>query len=193
MPTLSAHHHRHRLHLIRHKNTLFLIISLAFAIVISHEPWFISMLHSLGGLGYIGAFIAGMLFVSTFTVPLSVVIFSVLNSHLSLVEISLAAGLGAMLGDAIMLRLVRDDLTEEFKPVEKYVEGTHLWKLLHTRHFRWTLPVIGAILIVTPLPNELGFSLLRLAKMSALKFTTVSFVLNLAGIVSIATATRFFT
>lgn len=191
MAKLSAHQHRRRLHHRRHWNLILLVLSVGAALWFSRQPWFIDFLHSLGGLGYLGAFIAGVLFVSTFTVPISVVILSVLNSHLSLPEICLAAGIGAMLGDFVMFHLVKDDLMEELKPVEKYIEGTHLWKLLHTRHFQWTLPVIGAIFIMTPLPNELGISLLKLARMPTPEFTLVSFLLNLVGIFSIAATTKF--
>ncbi len=94
------------------------------------------------------------------------------------------------MGNFIMFHLVKDDLEEELKPVEKYIEGTHLWKLLHTRHFRWSLPVIGAMLIVTPLPNEVGVSLLRLARMPTPEFVIISFILNTLGILSLTLLTR---
>lgn len=183
--------HRHHLHHTRHKNLILLFFSLLVTVFLSHQPWFLEILRGLGELGYLGAFIAGVLFVSTFTVPISVVILSVLNQHLSLPEISLAAALGAMVGDFIIFHTIRDGLEEELKPVEKFIKGTHLWKLMHTRHFSWTLPVIGAILIITPLPNEFGISLLRVARMPTPEFTIVSFLLNIAGIFSLALMTKF--
>lgn len=183
-------HHRHHLHHTRHKNLIFLILSVILALFLARQPWFIAFLHSLGGLGYVGAFLAGVFFVSTFTLPTSVIFLSVLNNYLTLPEICLFAALGALVGDFIMFHTVKNELEEELKPVEKYVEGTHLWKLLHTRHFRWTLPVIGALLIVTPLPNELGVSLLRLARMPTPEFVIVSFVLNILGILTLSLATR---
>ncbi len=164
-----------------------LILSIIFAVWLSRQPGFTDLLHSLGGLGYLGAFIAGALFVSTFTVSISVVIFSILNQHLSLPEICFFAALGAMAGDLIIFHIVKQDLEEEIKPIEKYVAGTHLWKLLHSRHFRWTLPVIGAFFMITPLPNELGLTLLRLARMPTPEFTLVSFALNTLGILSATT------
>lgn len=184
-------HHRRHLHHTRHKNLILLILSVFLAIFLAKQPWFTDLLHSLGGLGYVGAFLAGIFFVSTFTLPTSIVFLSVLRQYLSLPEICLFAAIGALVGDFIMFHTVKDELEEELKPVEKYVEGTHLWKLLHTRHFRWTLPVIGAALIITPLPNEVGINLLRLARMTTPEFVAVSFVLNTIGIFLLTVASKF--
>lgn len=185
------HRHRHHLHHTRHKNLILLILSVVISIYLSTQPWFLSFLHSVGGLGYLGAFIAGVFFVSTFTVPACIVFLTVLHQHLSVPEIVIIAALGALVGDFLMFHLVKGGLEEDLKPVEKYVEGTHLWKLLHTSHFRWTLPVVGALLIITPLPNEIGISLLRLAHMPTPEFVVVSFFLNTLGILSVTLATKF--
>src|SRR3989344_7237242 len=58
----------------RYKNITFFVLSLIFAIFVArYEPFHQTLLH-LGNLGYIGAFVAGALFVSTFTLATGAVI-----------------------------------------------------------------------------------------------------------------------
>ena len=61
-------------HVWKYTNLTFLAVSLLLALIISrYEPLHEILLH-LGKLGYIGAFFAGMLFVSTFTVEIGAVV-----------------------------------------------------------------------------------------------------------------------
>lgn len=80
----------------KYKNISFIFISIIFAIVISRIEFFHSFLLHLGGFGYIGVFIAGIFFVSTFTVATSALILLILAETLSPLEIGLIAGLGAV-------------------------------------------------------------------------------------------------
>jgi hypothetical protein len=62
---------------------------------------------------------------------------------------------------------------------------THLHKIMHTRYFAWTLPVAGAFILVSPLPDELGVSLLGLSQLSKKKFLLISAASHAAGMVLI--------
>ncbi len=187
-PARLRHHKR-----LKHMNLAFLVLSVFVAVSLSKQPWLISFLQSLGGMGYIGAFIAGIFFVSTFTISTCVVILSILAQHLSLPELIFFASLGAVVGDIFVFRSVKDGLFDELKPIYKSLGGNHLNKILHTRHFRWTLPVLGALIIASPLPDELGVTLLGISRMSMGSFVPLSFVLNAIGILSLTATTRFFT
>lgn len=175
----------------KYKNIGFFLISLVVAyFLLRYEP-FHSFLLGLGTLGYLGAFIAGILFVSTFTVSTGVIILLVLAESLSAAEIGIIAGLGAVVGDLIIFRFVQDDLMQELTPLYQNLGGNHLTKLLHTKYFSWTLPVIGAAIIASPLPDEVGVSLMGISNMSVNKFLLVSFILNALGIFLIISASTF--
>jgi hypothetical protein len=58
----------------KYKNLTFFFISLVFAYFIFQFEAFHIFLLGLGELGYIGAFLAGILFVSTFTVSTAAVV-----------------------------------------------------------------------------------------------------------------------
>ncbi len=167
---------KHRSH--KYKNLVILAISIIISYCLSRYIPFHTFLQGLGSLGYVGAFFAGMLFVCSFTISIGAVILVLLSHQLSLLEIALVAGLGGVVGDYIIFHFIRDDLEDEIKPLYKKLGGNHLTKLLHTKYFRWTLPVMGAIIMVSPLPDELGVSLLDVSGMNSIEFLALSFVLN---------------
>lgn len=182
----------HSHHKIKYKNIFILLASIIFALILSRFEEFHSFLLSLGSLGYIGAFIAGILFVSTFTVATGAVILLVLAEKLSPVEIGIIAGFGAVVGDFAIFKFVRDGLTEEIREVyEKIDHNNHLLKLLHTKYFSWMFPVFGALVIASPLPDEIGVSLMGIAKMKTYQFLIFSFFLNALGIFLVVYASKF--
>ncbi|QQG40629.1 MAG: hypothetical protein HYV37_03615 [Candidatus Levyibacteriota bacterium] len=167
----------------KYKNLTLFCISLIIAFFISRYEPFHTFLLNLGNFGYIGAFLGGVLFVSTFTVATGAVILLVLAETLSPVEIGIIAGLGAVVGDFTIFRFIKDNLASELKSIYDHLDGDHhLTKLLHSKYFGWTLPVIGALIIASPLPDEIGVSLMGIAKMKTYQFLLLSFVLNVVGI-----------
>lgn len=172
----------------RYKNLSILFVSIVFALFLSKQEPFQTFLLNLGDLGYIGAFFAGALFVSTFTVATGAVILFVLAEKLSLIEIGLIAGLGAVLGDFIIFKFVKDNLLEEITPIYQRLGGFHITRVLHTKYFSWTLPVIGAVIIASPFPDEIGVTLMGISKMKTYQFLFISFVLNATGIFLIVLA-----
>lgn len=146
------------------------------------------IIQEVGALGYIGAFITGVFFVSTFTaVPAGYILFN-LADHLHPIEVALMAGAGAMLGDYIVFRLVRDRVFDELKPIFSRLHHPYLGALFRTPYFAWFLPVLGAIIIASPLPDEAGVSMLGLSKIKKWQFFTVTFLLNAVGIFLIVSA-----
>jgi len=174
-----------------YKNLTVLGLSLIFALFLSQFESFHSFLLHLGGLGYVGAFIAGILFVSTFTVATGIVILLVLAEGLSPIEIGLIAGLGAVIGDLTIFRFIKDNVIEEITPLYNDLGGKHVTTLLHTKYFSWTLPVLGAVIIASPLPDEVGVSLIGISKLKTYQFLLLSFVLNAIGIFIVVSASSF--
>jgi uncharacterized membrane protein YdjX (TVP38/TMEM64 family) len=174
---------------LKYKNLTLLLVSVIFALFLSRFEPFHSLLLNLGSLGYIGAFVAGMLFVSTFTVTTGAVILLVLAEKLSPIEIGIIAGLGAVLGDFVIFKFVKDGLVEEVKEVyEKIDHNNHLLKILQTNYFSWLFPVFGAVIIASPLPDEIGVSLMGIGKMKTYQFLILSFILNAIGIFLVVSA-----
>lgn len=152
-----------------------------------------SLLLNLGGFGYLGVFIGGILFISTFTVAVGTVMLLILAETLPPLGIGVVAGLGAVLGDFIIFtifRFAKDNwLQEVIEPVTVQLNRNHhLQRLFHSKYFSWSLPVIGAIIIASPLPDEVGVTLMGISKMKTYQFLAVSFILNALGIFLVVSA-----
>lgn len=180
-----------RLKSYKYKNLTFLCLSLIVAFFLYQNESFHSYLLHLGNLGYFGAFIAGILFVSTFTVATGTLILLVLAEQLSPIEIGIIAGLGAVAGDVTIFHFIKDNLLNEVKLIYDQFGDGHLSKVLHSRYFSWTLPVVGAIIIASPFPDEIGISLMGISKMKTYQFLVVSFILNAIGIFFVVSASLF--
>ncbi|MDP3988236.1 MAG: hypothetical protein Q8P80_03775 [Candidatus Levybacteria bacterium] len=173
----------------KYKNLTLVFLGVAIAIILSRIDVFHQFLLHLGNFGYIGAFIAGILFVSTFTVATGAVILLILAETLSPIEIGVIAGLGAVFGDFTIFRFIKDNLTNELEDIYNHVDSSHHFvKILHSKYFSWTLPVVGAIIIASPFPDEIGVSLMRISKMKTYQFLLISFILNAIGIFLVVSA-----
>lgn len=168
-----------------------LLVGICLAVFLYHFEPFHQMLLSLGTLGYLGAFLAGVLFVSSFTVTTGMVVLLVLAEQLNVWEVALLAGLGAVLGDVLIFNFVKDELADEIKPIVKRWGGKYIQQLLHSKYFSWTIPLLGVLIIASPLPDEVGVSLLGISKMGTGKFLLLSFVLNSLGILAFVMAANF--
>ena len=167
-------------------------LGIIFALFLTQlEQFHIFLLH-LGNFSYIGAFIAGVFFVSTFTVATGSLILLILAENYSPLSIALIAGFGGVIGDLTIFHLMRDTLAGEITDIYNHVDRkNHFKKLLHSKYFNWMLPVIGSIIIASPLPDELGISLMGLSKISTVRFVFLSYFLNSLGIFLVLSAAVF--
>ena len=134
----------------------------------------------------IGALFAGMLLASMFTVVLGTVFVGILAHAIPLWQLVLLAGFGGLIVDIIIFSLFRGTIMQEAKPFMKKWRKKPIIRLLHTRYFQWIIPVLGAIIIASPLPDEVGVSMLGASKISMGRFMALSFVLDSAGALLIA-------
>jgi len=171
----------------KYKNTFFLLLSLVALFYFSGTDFGQSIITGISKLGYIGSFFSGIFFVSTFTVvPASVVLFKLAQVYNPLL-IALTAGLGAVIGDYIIFRFLKDNVFDEIKPVFMKLGGSHFSQLISTPYFAWLAPVLGALIIASPFPDEIGVGLMGISKLKNWQFLTISFLLNGLGILFIIT------
>jgi len=169
-----AHPHLHRR---RHFNLFFLLGGLVFVIILSRLPFFGTLIEKIETFGYLGAIISGFLFTSTFTAAFAGLLLINFAEVLDPFWLILCATLGALSSDLLIFHFVKDKVSDEITPIyEHFIAKNHLKKIIHTKYFSWTLPVIGALLMATPLPDELGVSLLGLSTMSFWQFLLISFL-----------------
>jgi len=174
----------------RYKNTLLFAVGLLLFFLIADTHAVQSMIYRIGSWGYAGAFLAGIFFVSTFTVvPAIYVIFS-LADLLNPFSIAIFAGLGSVLGDLVIFRLTRDVLLEEWRPIFSKLGGSYLGKVFQTPFFAWLTPLAGAAIIASPLPDEIGAGICGISRLRTWQFMLLSFLLNATGIFLTVTIAR---
>lgn len=165
-----------------YKNTAFLLLSLLIFYLIADTEFANNTINKIGSFGYFGALITGVLFVSTFTVAPAVAILYHLAQILNPWGIAVMAGLGAMIGDYIIFKFIRDQIFDELKPLFDKFGGTLIKKLFFTPYFSWLVPILGAAVIASPIPDEVGVSMMSISKIKSWQFILITFALNAVGI-----------
>jgi len=176
----------------QYKNTAILVISLVLFFYLVSTDLVQNLITKIGTFGYFGSFFAGIFFVSIFTVaPASVIIFD-LAKNLNPLLVAIIAGAGAVVGDYLIFRFLKDRVFEELSPIFQKVRGSFLKKLFLSPFFAWLIPIAGAFIIASPLPDEVGISLMGLSKVKNWHFILITFPLNAIGIFLVVILARSF-
>lgn len=134
--------------------------------------------------------IAGAFFTSMVTTAPAIAVLGELSLEANLLAVALVGAFGAVLGDFIIFSFVRDRVS---KDVAFMLRAPRTLRVLHVfkhRHFRRVLPIIGALIIASPFPDELGLTLLGLSKANNRYFVVISYTMNALGIVLVGLAAR---
>ena len=161
------------------------MLSILIAIILAKTGALQDLITSTQEVKFVGSFIAGILFVSVFTVaPATIALGEIAQSN-SAITVAIIGGLGALIGDLIIFRFVRDRVSQHLFYLIKISKSERLFSIFKLRLFRWIIPFVGALIIASPLPDEIGVSMLGLSKMKNSYFILLSFILNSAGILII--------
>ena len=167
------------------KITLLILFSILsyFLFSNSNVQGFVSQLE---GFRYLGIFIAGLLFSFGFTTPFAIGFFIVANPG-NIYLAALIGGLGALISDLLIFKIIRFSFMKEFKRLEK-TDAMKKIKLILSHRFLskikvYLLYAFAGIVIASPLPDELGVTMLAgLSKIKTGKLAIISFIMNTIGI-----------
>ena len=173
-----------------HKNNLIkditiIALSVLTAIILVKTGVVIDLIASSKELKLLGSFIAGIFFTSVFTaVPATVVLAEIAQIN-SVIWVALFGGIGAMIGDLIIFRFIKNRLFEDILYLLKKSKSEKLISIFRLRIFRWSIAFLGALVIASPLSDELGLMMLGFSKMKTSLFIPISFLFNSLGILVI--------
>ena len=173
-----------------HQNNLIrdlgaLALSIFVAIILAETGALEDLITSTQGLRFVGSFIAGILFVSVFTAaPATVALGEIAQSNSAIIT-AIIGGLGALVGDLIIFRFVRDRVSEDFSYLVKISKSERLVSVFKLKMFKWVVPFVGALIVASPLPDEIGVAMMGLSKIKISMFIPLSFLLNAVGILVI--------
>ena len=178
----------YRRHLI--EDLILVLVALVAAWAIVRFGLVHALLAQMGDGVWATSFVAVMFFTSLVTTPPAIAVLGGLAQEGNMVLVALLGGLGAVVGDYILFAFVRDRVSAD---AAYLLRGPKVRRALHVfknRHFRRVLPIVGALIIASPLPDELGLTLLGLSHLRTKTFFFVSFTMNALGILAVGLIAR---
>ena len=161
------------------------VFSILIAIIFAKTGALQDLITSTQEVRFIGSFIAGILFVSVFTAaPATVALGEIAQSN-SIITVAIIGGLGALIGDLLIFRFVRDKVSQDFSYLVKLSRTERFFSVFKLKLFRCLIPFVGALIVASPFPDEVGLAMLGLSKTKTSVFIPLSFFLNLIGILII--------
>jgi len=164
------------------RDFLFTIFSISVAVFLIRSGLIYEFIFSLDGLLWLGIIFAGLFFTSIFTTAPAIALLGSFAQTTPLLILAILGGLGAMIGDLIIFTFVRGKVSKGFDNLLKSPQGLRFSVIFKHEIFRFFLPFFGAIVIASPLPDEVGVAMLGISKMSKKRFLILSFTLNSVGI-----------
>ncbi|HOI77931.1 MAG TPA: hypothetical protein PLI06_10035 [Methanofastidiosum sp.] len=130
-----------------------------------------------------GIFISGILYVFSFTAPIATALILIFSSNKNIILLGLIAGVGSLVGDMIIFHFIRISFADEIEEFSNHKLSLFTLKKIPRRYQKYLAYIVGAFFIATPLPDEIGVTILASSKEVKLKhFGIVSYVLNTGGI-----------
>jgi hypothetical protein len=169
------------------RDLAFLLLSIVVAIVVAES----GVMELLRGVPerwtLFAAFVSGIGFASAFfAAPATVAIFHFAKT-VPFWHVAVVAAWGAMVGDSMIFRFLKDGLVDDFRFFLEE-EGTkrRLAALFRSKIFHWISAFVAALIIASPLPDEIGLALFGVLRFDLKRFLPISFALNFLGIFIIA-------
>lgn len=173
------------------KDALIILAGIAISIALVESDVIIRFISSAQEYEFLGSFIAGMFFTSIFTTAPAIGALAEISEASPLWSTALFGAIGAVIGDLIIFRFVRDRFSDHFMAV---VGGKGVWSrlvaLFRLRAFRWVTFLVGGLIIASPFPDEIGIGMLGMSKMKLRGFILLSFACNFFGIILIGLVAR---
>lgn len=184
MSRISAKEHHARLH--RARTTFFVVLSLyvAYELLITGaiNAWVAdSLLRALPA-----SFVAGVFFTSLLSVVPATVVFFEITQTFNPYTIAAVGAAGAVIGDLFLFLFVREAMSERTTLFLKESQRRRLRTFFRHPFLHWLLPLFGALIIASPLPDELGLALMGLSRMDMKVFVPISYAMNFLGILLVA-------
>lgn len=168
---------------------LFLVVtSLLIAIILSTQGWLEAFIGLTPARGILGSFLGGFFFVSVFTAAPAAILILEVAGHTHPLIVAGVGALGSVVGDLVIYRFVKSRLSQDIIYLLGLTPAKRLRAFSRLRLTRFLLPLLGALVIASPLPDELGVLMLGASRLPQVWFVPLSFALNYLGILAIAAA-----
>lgn len=166
---------------------LFLFVGLIIlAYYIFTKPFVSGWIDFFVKLNNLGIFISGILIPFGFSAPFGIGLLTKMHPS-SILIAAIIGGFGAMLGDLIIFKTIKFSFIDEFKRLERTKAIRKIEAIAkenkHVKVMHYLLYIFAGIVIASPLPDEIGVSMLAgLTTIKPLKLAVISFFVHTAAI-----------
>ena len=162
---------------------LLLVFSVLLGFYLYLSGVLINLIDAIGNFGLIGILIAGVFYSYAFTVAPATALLIFFANNYNPILVSFFGAIGAMIGNLVIFNFFKKGLPDE---LENLIKKTKINKLKRSK-FKWLVPGIGGLIISSPLPDEMGVSLLGMTKFNTNQFMVLSFILQFIGLLILTT------
>lgn len=161
---------------------LLLIFLIALAYYIFTRPFISEIIYLFDGLDYFGIFVSGILMNFGASMPFGLGL--LMNIHPENILFgALLGGIGAAIADILIFRTVKWSFTNEFNKLKETKGIKHIEEIIkknkHVIISHYLLYIFAGIILITPLPDEIGVSMLAgLTTINQAKLAVLSFLLH---------------
>lgn len=138
----------------------------------------------------LGSFLGGMFLVSIFTAAPATVALVEIAQNFSVFWMAFFGMFGALIGDYLIFRFIKDSVSEDILYlIEK--SGRKRWlHIFHLRIFGWLIPLLGAFIVASPLPDEVGIAMMGISKLKTSLFIPLILTIDFLGILALGLIAR---
>jgi len=168
-----------------------ILVSIILAVVIGRSD-IVGYFLSYGEIGYtLAALIFGVMYSSIFSViPATVGIIKLAEAGAPPLVLAIVGGLGAMIGDLSIFQIIKFSVLDDIiRYMQRHSQG-RFERVFKMPIVRYTLVIVGAMIVASPIPDEIGLAMMGLAQTRWPIVAVISFLLNSVGILVIAMLAR---
>src|SRR3989344_938774 len=167
------------------RDSAIVILSIVLAIFISNLDLIEKLLSISENIRIVSSFVGGVFFTSIFTTAPAIVFIGEISQLEPLYIVASVGAMGAVLGDFLIFYLFRNHVADDLDALIKRLKSNPLKFLLRNGGFRWLSIIVGAFIIASPFPDELGIAIMGISKLRLNIFIPMSFTFNFIGILII--------
>jgi len=169
------------------RDILIIAGSITFAVYLAQENLIPKLMEYVGFLP-VEAFVAGFFFTSLLTITPAGVAFAEMAQTAPILQLAAWGAAGAVVGDVLLFLFVRDAVSEDVVTLFRGSWVRKIKAIFKSPFLAWSVPVAGALVIASPLPDELGLTMLGLSKTDLRFLIPISYAMNFLGIFLIGLA-----
>lgn len=149
-----------------------------------------NLFFSIQNFKFFGNFIAGVFFTSIFSVIPATAVFVEMAKFNNLITMAFLGAAGAVFGDFVIFKFAKERVRDDILYLFQWPKKERFKEIFRRRIFRWFFPFFGALIIASPLPDEIGLLMMGVSNTKNSLFVLLSFSFNFFGILAIGLITN---